>query len=318
MTLTFPARSLLLAGIILHLDSDSLIRLGNMTGWLGKILGSPGSTSVRVGWGIYYSTFEGATDFNEIGDAPFGNLYRPESTRVSLLHLLTGLTGSFITNFFPVTQPPKNFSAKHPASGPPYDNLPEFFSAFGTISSSPAFYNGNRLPYAEEYELSVEHQFTRSDLLTVSYVGTQGHRLLSSISANPGNPSLCLFLNNKVNLAPGQTPCGPGLENNVYIHADNSFSLGTRAPFSGVALPAGTNLPCAPGCDTVLPNGDLGIIPFGNDSYFITAGASSYNSPKSTTGILAAASRRSSAIPLAKRSTTPPVTASRSIPTTIG
>jgi hypothetical protein len=28
----------------------------------------------------------------------------------------------------------------------------------------------------------------------------------------------------------------------------------------------------------VLPNGQLGIIPFGNDSYFITAGASSYNS----------------------------------------
>jgi hypothetical protein len=64
----------------------------------------------------------------------------------------------------------------------------------------------------------------------------------------------------------------------VYIRPDNSFVLGTRAPFSGVALPAGTNLPCAPGCDTVLPNGQLGIIPFGNDSYFITAGASSYNS----------------------------------------
>ncbi len=250
---------------------------GQHEGWLGKMLGSPGSTSIRVGWGIYYSTFEGATDFNEIGDAPFGN-FTGQSQPVFMAPFTTRSTGSFVPNFFPVTQPPKSFSAKHPASGPPYDNLPDFFSAFGTIGSSPAFYNKNRLPYAEEYELSIEHQFTRSDLLTVSYVGTQGHRLLSSISANPGVPSLCLFLNNKVNLAPGQTPCGPGLENNVYIHADNSFSLGTRAPFSGVALPAGTNLPCAPGCDTVLPNGDLGIIPFGNDSYFITAGASSYNS----------------------------------------
>ncbi len=153
---------------------------------------------------------------------------------------------------------------------PPLDTLADFFSAFGTIGSSPAFFNKNRLPYAEEYELSIEHQITPADLLTLSYVGTQGHRLLSSISANPGNPALCLSL-----VAEG---CGPGGENNVYIRPDNSFALGTRAPFSGVALPAGTVLPCAPGCDTMLPNGELGIIPFGNDSYFITAGASSYNS----------------------------------------
>ena len=249
---------------------------GQHDGWLGKMLGSPGSTSVRVGWGIYYSTFEGATDFNEIGDAPFGD-FSGQNQPTFAAPFTNRAAGTSIPNFFPVAPPPKNFSAKNPA-GFPLDTLPDFFSAFGTIGSSPAFNNKNRLPYAEEYELSIEHQFTRSDLLTLSYVGTQGHRLLSSISANPGNPSLCLFLNNPANLAPGQTPCGPGLENNVYIHADNSFSLSTRAPFSGVALPAGTVLPCAPGCDTVLPNGQLGIIPFGNDSYFITAGASSYNS----------------------------------------
>jgi hypothetical protein len=262
---------------------------GDYDGMLGKILGKPGSTSIRAGWGIFYSTFEGATDFNEIGDAPFGN-YTGQNEPTFAAPFTNRGQGSSITNFFPVTQPPLFFSAKHPASGPPFDNLPDFFSAFGTIGSSPAFYNKNRLPYAEEYELSIEHQFTSSDLLTVSYVGTQGHRLLSSESANPGNPALCLSLNNPANLAPGQTVCGPGGENNVYIHADNSFSLGTRAPFSGVALPAGTALPCAPSCTTVLPNGDLGIIPFGNDSYFITAGASSYNSLqvnyKHTTGRL--------------------------------
>ena len=43
-------------------------------------------------------------------------------------------------------------------------------------------------------------------------------------------------------------------------------------------MPGSTVFPCAPGCVTPLPNGELGIIPFGNDSYFITAGASSYNS----------------------------------------
>src|ERR1700719_105147 len=241
---------------------------GDYDGLLGKILGKSGSTSIRAGWGIFYSTFEGATDFNEIGDAPFGDFSGQNEPNFAA-PFTNRAAGTSIPNFFPVAPPPKNFSARHPA-GPPLDTLPSFFSAFGTISSSPAFNNHNRLPYAEEYELSIEHQFTRSDLLTLSYVGTQGHRLLSSISANPGNPALCLSL-----AAEG---CGPGLENNIYIRPDNSFVLGTRAPFSGVALPAGTVLPCAPGCDTVLPNGQLGIIPFGNDSYFITAGASSYNS----------------------------------------
>jgi hypothetical protein len=242
---------------------------GDHAGLLGKILGAPGSTSIRAGWGIYYSTFEGATDFNEIGDAPFGN-YTGQSQPTFAAPFTSRPDGKSITNFFPVTPPPLHFSAKHPASGPPYDTLPEFYSAFGTVGSSPAFYNGNRLPYAEEYELSVEHQFSRSDLLTLSYVGTQAHRLLASESANPGNPALCLSL--------ATEGCGPGGENNIYIRPGGTYALGTRAPFSGVALPAGTNLPCAPGCDTVLPNGDLGIIPFGNDSYFITAGSSSYNS----------------------------------------
>ena len=242
---------------------------GQHEGWLGKLLGSPGSTSIRASYGIFYSTFEGATDFNEIGDAPFGN-FSAQNQPTFPAPFTNRAAGTSIPNFFPVAPPPRNFSQKNPALVPPLGTLTDFFSAFGTINSSPAFYYKNRLPYAEEYELSIEHQITKADLLTLSYVGTQGHRLLASISANPGNPALCLSL-----AAEG---CGPGLESNVYIRPDNSFVLSTRAPFSGVALPAGTNLPCAPGCDTVLPNGELGIIPFGNDSYFITAGASSYNS----------------------------------------
>src|SRR6202011_3171656 len=111
-------------------------------------------------------------------------------------------------NLFPVAPPPKRFSAKNPATGVPYDNLTNFFAPFGTIGSSPAFNNKNRLPYAENYELSIQRQLTSSDLLTVSYVGTQGHRLLSSISANPGIPSLCLSL-----AAALPSGCGPGGEN---------------------------------------------------------------------------------------------------------
>jgi hypothetical protein len=166
-----------------------------------------------------------------------------------------------VQNLFPVAPPPKHFSASHPASGAPYDTLAEFYTAFGTIGSSPAFFNGNRLPYAQNYELSIQRQLTGSDLLTLSYVGTQGRRLLSSKSANPGNPSLCLSLSQPSEVAAGTPTCGPGGENNIYTTASGSQVLGTRSPFSGLVDP------------TLGP-----VVPFGNDSYFITAGSSTYNS----------------------------------------
>ncbi len=228
---------------------------GEHDGMLGKILGAPGATSLRVAWGMFYSTFEGSTDFNEIGDAPFGN-YTGQGSPKFAAPFTNRPSGTSILNFFPAPQPPLNFSAKNPASGSPYDNLSEFFGAFGTIGSSPAFYNKNKLPYAEEYELSIQHQVTPSDLVTISYVGTEGHRLLSSESANPGSPALCLA-------TPG---CGPGGENNIYMIPATPTTpartvIDTRLNFPGVTLPGGTP-----------------IVPFGNDSYFITSGNSAYNS----------------------------------------
>ncbi len=241
---------------------------GEHDGVLGKILGRPGSTSLRVAWGMFYSTFEGATDFNEIGDAPFGN-YTGQFASTFAAPFTPRASGVPGKNFFPAPQPPLHFSAKNPASGFPYDNLSDFFGAFGTISSSPAFYNKNELPYAEQYELSIQHQITTADLVTISYVGTQGHRLLSSESANPGSPALCLQLAEEGAIAVGttSTTCGPGNENLIYPLPGGGFQPGTRLKFPGLIVPAG--------------GGSLAgqpIVPFGNDSYFITTGNSAYNS----------------------------------------
>ncbi|HYB76580.1 MAG TPA: TonB-dependent receptor [Candidatus Bathyarchaeia archaeon] len=243
---------------------------GSHDGALGKLLGNAGSSSLRIGYTLSYAVFEGATDFNEIGDAPFGD-YTGQFASDFAAPFTTRATGQSASNFFPITPPPKHPSATNPLDqAPPYNTLENFYGAFGGIGSSPAFYNGNRLPYAENYELSFQRQITPADLITLSYVGTQGHRLLSSLSANPGNPALCLSLKSE--------GCGPGNESNIFVNGTTAI-FGTR-PLNAFCNTGNAcqwpNTPGAPG--SLLPDGNLGAVPFGNDSYFITAGLSHYNS----------------------------------------
>jgi hypothetical protein len=174
------------------------------SGFLRKLTGGSGQTSIRAGYGVFFTAMEGATDYNEIGDSPFGFFY-------------TGGAPQFATPFadrtdngvpgqkYPVAFPPLNTSPKNPDNNVIWAN-------FTPIGSSPAFYYKNRNPYTENYDLSIQRQFGAATLLTLSYVGAQGHRLLTSMEANPGNPQACLAI-------PG---CGPSTENNFD---------GVRSPF---------------------------------------------------------------------------------------
>src|SRR5260370_36118904 len=111
-----------------------------------------------------------------MGDDPFGACRGQKETTFAA-PFTNRATGSSIPNFFPVAPPPKHVSPSHPASGSPYDTLAEFLNAFGTIGSSPAVFYGNRLPYAEHYELSFQRHLKGADLLDFDYAGTHGHRL---------------------------------------------------------------------------------------------------------------------------------------------
>jgi len=249
---------------------------GDHEGAMGKILGKPGSTSIRVGWGKFYTALEGATDFVEIGDAPFGD-FTGQSSSDFAAPFTARSSGTSILNFFPIIPPPLHFSASNPASNAcgslpppcPYDTLVHFVTAFGTIGSSPAFNNKNKSPYAENYELSIQRQITSSDLLTVSYVGTQGHHLLLALSANPGSPALCMQLRAENAIAAGtaSTLCGPGNENLVYQLPGGGLQGSSRTPLNQGVSPNGV---------VMLASGPT--VAFGNDSYFINMGNSAYNS----------------------------------------
>ena len=174
-------------------------RYNNFAPRIGIAYSPDSKTSFRAGYGVFFTSFEGASNFNEIGDAPFGFFYASPVPPSFATPFMDRGTGTSELQRFPVVFPPLNVSAKNP------DNTVNW-ALFTPIASSPGFNKNNRLPYAEDYELSVQRQFSASTVATLSYVGTQGHRLLSDIESNPGNPALCLA-------TPG---CGPNLENQFH------------------------------------------------------------------------------------------------------
>jgi hypothetical protein len=213
-------------------------------GFMKKLTGGPGKTSIRAGWGLFYSTFEGATNFNEIGDAPFGAFYGSPVPPQFVTPFVDRGTGNIEGQRFPVAPPPANASPSHPDTSIDW-------TKFIPIGTSPAFWHKNDLPYTEEYQLSIERQLGTATLLSVSYVGAQGHRLLSSLQANPGDPALCLGVSQASQVVPGTPTCGPNGENGLYSPVGGGTNNGTRGPFG--------------------PN-------FSSEGYFITSGKSGYNS----------------------------------------
>jgi hypothetical protein len=189
---------------------------------LGKILGSPGQSSLRAGFGTFYTAIEALTLGVLAANAPYGTTYTSPTPPLFATPFVSASTGRG-SQYFPVQLAPLNSSASHPDA-----NID--WSQYEPINGLPAYPTNNRIPYTEEYMFSLERQLSPNTLLSASYVGTEGHRLLALVEANPGNPALCLKLMNPSNLAPGQTPCGPFLEGNQYITAAGQTVDGTRGP----------------------------------------------------------------------------------------
>ncbi len=185
-------------------------------GILGKIFGGPGKSSIRAGFGLYYTSIEDLNLFYEVGDAPFGLYYTSDTSQQPMFDqpFLNRADGSSARQRFPFT-----FPIPGAASNKTLD-----YSQFLPLSYSPGYSIHNRLPYAEDYNFTLQRELSKATVLTLAYVGTQGHRLISQYAANPGNAALCLQLNQL-----GATPtCGPYGESNLYTLPDGTQINGTR------------------------------------------------------------------------------------------
>jgi hypothetical protein len=218
-------------------------------GFLKWILGESGKTSVRAATGIFYTTLDTTEAAYETGDAPFGFYY----VSPSLIYLDTPFqgraTGLDPGQRFPFVAPPSSGSATYS------------FKSFLPIALSPAFKESNTLPYAIDFNMTIQRQLGQSTILSMGYVGTVGRHLLSLREFNPGSPQKCLQIAQiYANARRASSGCGPSGEDSIYMINGQTFN-GTR-PFSVTS-------------GRYLSSGELD---FGDNSYSESLGSSSYNS----------------------------------------
>jgi len=217
------------------------------SGILKKLTGGPGKSSLRLGYGMFYTEIESVGV--QIGEnfVPFGFFYVSPVPPLFATPYIDRATGNSEGQRFPPPLP------SPPSPSHPQNNIN--FANFEPIVSQPVMFHGDQVPYTESYSASLQRQFGSDTLMTLTYAGAQGHRLMTGLEANPGSPALCLSLSQTSQVAPGSLTCGPFLENGVFTTASGQVINGTRGPLG----PA-----------------------FGSDAYYDTLGNSNYNALEAT------------------------------------
>ena len=212
-------------------------------GFLRMFTGGQGKSSIRAGYGRFFTAIEGLTTSYQTGNPPYGLQYTSPERPLFEAPFIGAIDGSVTAQPFPLSVPPTNVSRQNPDANVNW-------SLFTPLSGAVGYYYKNPTPYSENYFLSVERQIGASTVITASYIGSQGHHLLTLLSANPSNPALCLGVSQTNQVAPGSPVCGPFAETGTFTTASGQ---------------------------TVIPRQPLGSN-FGSDSYFYGYGNSVYNS----------------------------------------
>ncbi len=194
------------------------------SGWLSKLTGGPGKTSIRAGAGRFFTAVEGLTVAYPTGNPPYGLTYTSPEAPVMATPFVGALTGRKYVQQFPVNVPPYNVSPTNP--DPNVD-----WSRYTPISGAGSVYYKNKTPYTMSTNLTVERQIGSNTLVSIGYIGSLSRHLLAVHSVSPGNPALCLSLSQPQDVMPGTPTCGPFGENTVYMRANGTVVNGTRSPY---------------------------------------------------------------------------------------
>ena len=163
-------------------------------GRLGRLLGGPGRTSLRAGYGIFYTAYEGLSAGIMSANPPYGYTYTSAAPPLFATPFTVAATGADSGQRFPLQKVGFGASRATP-------NANVNWSQFEPLVGIPAVDPRDVTPYAQHWMASVERQLGTETLLSLSYVGTSSHHLLVLEEANPADPALCLSL--------GSALCGP-------------------------------------------------------------------------------------------------------------
>jgi len=221
---------------------------GFTDGILSKIFGGPGKTSIRASFGIYYSSIEDLNLFYEVGDAPFGQYWVSPNGVMFDQPYLTRSDGVSQGQRFPFV---------FPTPGSPANKTLNYGN-FLPISGSPGYDIHNRMPYAEHFNFSIQRELSKSTVLTLAFVGTEGHKLISQYNANPGSASLCAQLNAEgatdLNTGATNPACGPFGEQDIYQLPNGSKIYGTRHALGSNYCPSSVTQLCFNNSNTFTAN----------------------------------------------------------------
>ncbi|HLK05093.1 MAG TPA: carboxypeptidase regulatory-like domain-containing protein [Candidatus Acidoferrum sp.] len=209
---------------------------GAHDGWLAKLTGGPGKSTVRGGFGVFYNPIEQLVMEQFSAEPPFGVSVFLSNPMMNTPYL--GQNGAVSPNnaIGIINQTPNT-----PCFDPAGPKGCVDWSLFRPALLFGEFQPHLRSQYSEQYNFTIERQLGKDMLLRVAYVGTQGHRLLASRDLNYGNANTCLDLQNLPLKNLNQT-CGPvGADNNY------TFTLPAGVSFHMPYIPGGpngTNIPC--------------------------------------------------------------------------
>jgi hypothetical protein len=164
------------------------------TPWLRKLTGPVGQTSIRLGYGIFYTAFEGLSAGIMSANPPYGYTYTSAAPPLFASPFTVAATGADAGQRFPLQKVAFGASRSNPNSNVNW-------SQFEPLVGIPAVDPRDVTPYAQHWMASIERQFAGSTLATLSYVGTSSHHLLVLEEVNPADPALCL--------SQGAAVCGP-------------------------------------------------------------------------------------------------------------
>jgi hypothetical protein len=174
-----------------------------------------GKTTIRGGFGLFYNPIEQLVLEQFQGEPPFGGS--------SLLS-----EGLFNTPFISQdgNQSPNPFNGiLTPPAGQAID-----WSSFRPILLFGELEPHLRAQYTSQYNLGIQREIGKDLVLSVGYVGSQGHRLLATKDLNFGNAQTCLDLQHISDLtADAGLACGP-------FFADSSFTIAANEIPNGVTL----------------------------------------------------------------------------------